>query len=279
MLDALITMGYLRIRLSEAMIAALHATYENGYLFFRAPDHEKALNRLPEDCGYRPMGVEYSQSPERPDPFESFTASKRVRPCMGELPSKYGMALYDQMLQTIDLWERLAESLTMQLADNLTGRSFVSLLKGMFSRWSCLQLNYSRPSAVTTPFIHEPHEDGHLMTIASATKPGLEVESTNDVYTPLFLDSDEVIIMPGEILALLTGYQIKPLYHRVRPDTFSKERLALLFFADIDPKLCQPWILNESNMNVDIGSRVLTNARRFGTEAFSIEQEPGSGRM
>jgi hypothetical protein len=47
--------------------------------------------------------------------------------------------------------------------------------------------------------------------------------------------------------------------------------MALLFFADIDPALCKPWIENETNLGVDIGARVLTNALRFGLKPYQPE--------
>jgi hypothetical protein len=44
-----------------------------------------------------------------------------------------------------------------------------------------------------------------------------------------------------------------------------------LFFADINPKLCQPWVSNEINRNVDIGSLVLKNPTRYGLEEWEPE--------
>lgn len=263
--------GFLQIHLTATARDRVTATFGAAYPFFRAPANEKDSNKLPNDLGYRPIGVEYSQSPERPDPVESFTACGRMRTTAKELLSAGAHNLYERMLATIEILEPIAEALTIQLADTLKGHSSGEKLHGAFRRWSCLQLNYSRPADITTAFIHEPHEDGHLLTIACATGPGLEVQMENGNYMSITTAPDEVLIMPGEIISLLTGGQIKPLYHRVRPESSDPERIALLFFGDIHPQFCEPWIQNDVNANVDIGARVLTNANRFGIEAFRLE--------
>ena len=78
--------------------------------------------------------------------------------------------------------------------------------------------------------------------------------------------------MPGEILWLLSGGQIRPLYHRVRREPGCSERLALLLFGDINPRLCWPWVHTDINEGVDIGARVLTNSNRFGLGGFPLEE-------
>jgi isopenicillin N synthase-like dioxygenase len=194
-----------------------------------------------------------------------------MRAAATELPSASAQILYERMLSTIDILEPIAEALTIQLADRLNGDSSGEKLHGAFRCWSCLQLNYSRPSNITTAFIHEPHEDGHLLTIACATGPGLEVQMADDNYISIVTPPDKVLIMPGEIASLLSGGQLRPLYHRVRPESSCGERMALLFFGDIHPQLCEPWIQNDVNMHVDIGARVLTNSNRFGVKAFQLD--------
>ena len=48
-------------------------------VFFTLNSEQKAKASLPEQCGYRPMGIEYSVNPDRPDLVESFTYSPRVK--------------------------------------------------------------------------------------------------------------------------------------------------------------------------------------------------------
>jgi isopenicillin N synthase-like dioxygenase len=263
--------GRVLLSLPDEAHQPLAKTFKSAYSFFQSPLEEKNSNRLPQDIGYRPMGMEYSQSSERPDPVESFTADFRTCEAVKTLPSARARQMYKHMLSTISILEHLAESLVVQLAERSVGRAHGYRLLGAFRRWSCLQVNFARPAVTGAPFLHELHEDGHLLTILSANRPGLEVRVGDGSFLPISTAPDQVLVMPGEILWLLSGGRIRPLYHRVRCDSTCPDRMALLFFADIDPALCKPWIENETNLGVDIGARVLTNALRFGLEPYQPE--------
>lgn len=268
--ETLSSQGWLLLSLPHEAREAIGETYLTATTFFQYSSNVKNSNRLPDDVGYRPPGIEYSQSPERPDPIESFTADLRSREAIRTLPSPIARKLYNQMLATIDVLEPLAESMVVKLARSYNKQNSSSLI-GALRRWSCLQVNYSRPSATQASFIHERHEDGHLLTVLSSNQPGLEIEISKDHFLPIHPSNDQVLIMPGEILWLLTGGEIRPLYHRVRPHPKCSDRVALLFFVDMDPRFCDPWVRNELNESIDIGHRVLTNARRFGLDPYLPE--------
>jgi isopenicillin N synthase-like dioxygenase len=263
--------GFLLIQLTEQARMALASTFEAAYPFFRATLDEKSSNTLSEDLGYRPKGIEYSQSPERPDPIESFTADVRTRAVINDLPSARARLLYKRMQATINVLEPIAEALTMLLADALSVGEIGEKLHGAFRRWSCLQVNYSQPANTPEAFINELHEDGHLITLSCSDGPGLEVQTRRGDFARITTADDEILVMPGEIVWLLSGGQIRPLYHQVRRESSCRERLAILFFGDIDPKFCEPWVKNKVNKGVDIGARVLTNAARFGLNGFPLE--------
>lgn len=263
--------GFFLIQLAEEACGIVASTFEAAYPFFHATVDEKNSNTLPEDLGYRPMGIEYSQSPEHPDPIESFTVDMRTPHASANMPSASARQLYKWMQATIDILEPVAEILTIQLADTLSGHTYRKKLRGAFRRWSCLQLNYSRPMNIPEAFIHEPHEDGHLITISCANGPGLEAQTASGEFIPITTAYDEMLVMPGEIAWLLSGGQVRPLYHRVRRKSDCRERMAILFFGDIDPRLCEPWINSKVNKGVDIGARILTNATRFGLNGFPLD--------
>jgi hypothetical protein len=81
-----------------------------------------------------------------------------------------------------------------------------------------------------------------------------------------------MLIMPGEIAWLLSAGEIQPLWHRVVPNHRIAERIAILFFADIDPQLCQPWVRGDVNTGVNIGERVLNNGERFGLAKYTLDE-------
>jgi isopenicillin N synthase-like dioxygenase len=262
------TNGFLLLEVSSELNDSIQGIFEAALTFFGRGLSEKLANRLPEEMGYRPFGIEYSQVPTVPDQIESFSVTARHSRAEVNLPSQSAKFLWTRLSDTFDMLERIAESLAVQLAAEISGQSFASMLQGAFRQWSRLQLNYSRPMEVASPFINEVHEDGNLITIACSTGPGLEVRTSSHEFTQVTTDPGKVVVMPGEIAWLLSGGKVAPLYHRVRPEPRIKERMALLLFGDIDPRACEPWIRNEINSGIDVGARVQRSVNRFGLKGF-----------
>ena len=262
--------GFLLMRLPTAASAALETAFAAALSFFRLPNAEKMRSRLPENRGYRPTGIEYSSSPEILDAMETFSASDRTEAAANSLPSAKARLLHEKAMAARDVLEPIAEEFATQLARASRGEPPHVDFRGAFRRWSEVQLNYALPMT-DVEFINEAHEDGTLVTIGCATRPAFEMRTRAGAFVPLTASPPEVIIMPGAIAALLSGGFVQPLYHRVRRTSACLERMALLFNGDIDPRLCSPWVKNEMNAGVDIGSRVLTNASHYGITPFKPE--------
>jgi len=62
--------GSLILSLTGAESATLTAAIEAGRLFFQEPLEAKMASALPEECGYRAFGIEYSQTAQHPDQIE-----------------------------------------------------------------------------------------------------------------------------------------------------------------------------------------------------------------
>lgn len=263
--------GMVRLRLSDAAWRPLERAISAAFDFFRQPLEQKLAATLPDECGYRPIGAEYSQEPSRPDQIESFTVSGRMLSKRSGRGRESSSMLDDHLLTVFEQLESIAEALTIEIAASSAERPPDEELRGALRNWSRLQLNYSRPAEARADLIHDMHEDGSFLTLAGATVPGLEVQMRSDEIAPFTTLPGELLVLPGEIASLLTGGTIMPLYHRVVPDRQYDERIAYLFFADIDPRRCQPWVTNASNEGVDIGSVVRTSVRRFGLQGFSTE--------
>lgn len=262
--------GYAMLTLPFEVGSAIANALEAGFQFFRSDIEEKLGTILPEGCGYVPLGIEYSQSQDRPDPIESFTASARTIEAANRLNSAKARSLYQSLLLVFEIFEPIAEAIAIDLASTL-GIDREKELAGAFRRWSCIQMNYSRPLAATTRLIHETHEDGHFVTIGCSTAPGLEVQVGDGTFVPVSTSATRLVLMPGRLAYLLSGGYVRPLFHRVISDPKCEERIALLFFADVAPLACEPWVKNTVNAGVDIGATVMTNAARFGITGFSAE--------
>jgi isopenicillin N synthase-like dioxygenase len=265
------TDGFVVLAVDTEIQDSIHASFNAGSVFFKGPLDDKRASMLPADTGYRPFGVEYSHNSNRPDQMESFSVSPKTCDAAHTLESDKARLLQKEMLRTIDFFEIIAEEITIRIADELGNPEARPSLRRAFHYWSFLQLNYSRPSQVMDGFINDTHEDGCLITVATATGPGFEVQRPDGSYWPVTSKPDEVLLMPGEIVWLLSGGRIRPLFHRVHPDHTLSERMSLLYFGDIDPALCTPWVRTDVNEGVDIGRRVLKNPSRFGLQEWDSE--------
>jgi isopenicillin N synthase-like dioxygenase len=247
-INEFLTTGFGMITAPQTTKRRLDGIFQKGKNFFEADLQEKMLSRLPLDTGYRPHGIEYSAASSRPDQMESFSVNHRLTTAEGSLSNKAATDLRNEMLKVFDEFEFMVEDLTRTLAGVLVERS------------------------MSTPceYINEVHEDGCLMTAISVTGPGLEVKAANGSFVPI-QPVEQLLFMAGEILHLLTGGEIPIVYHRVRPEPALEDRMSLLFFADMNPNLCAPWISNHVNADVDIGERVLKNSTRYGLQEWKIQ--------
>jgi len=73
-----------------------------------------------------------------------------------------------------------------------------------FHRASYIQVNYYEPAQHSRDMLQDGHEDGHLITLVTANSPGLEIQ-IGDKYEPVEIGADEMLIMPGSLLTLMTG--------------------------------------------------------------------------
>lgn len=263
--------GTVSIRLEAAVRDAIGRAFQTAADFFHAPQEQKLHHVLAKECGYRARGIEYSASPDHPDEIESFTSCPRVHPSPDELELPSARALYEQMETVFLHLEEIAEAITIEMATVVSHNSHAERLAGGLHRWSRLQLNYSRPSRTAGANIHDLHEDGNLLTLACATAPGLEVRDGYGNFFAVAPTYEEVLVMPGETAWLLSGGEIQPAWHRVRPDAETDERMALMLFADLNPALCEPWVRTAVNAGIDIGDRVLRTDTRFGLKGLTPE--------
>lgn len=264
LLQSLQGQGFVLAKLQPRAQALIDATFSTAQQFFRSTQEEKLRGRLPMDLGYRGFAEEYSLSPDRPDQMESFSASLRGLELASTLICGLPLILYSRMLATVNILEVIAEAVVRQIARELLETEPPHQLAGAFRWWSFLQINYSFPSQVQEDHINDLHEDGCLITVATNNAPGLEVQAPSGEILSITTAPGEVLIMPGEILWLLSGGALSPLYHRVRPHRSYAERASIQYFGDISPSLCTPWIETEVNQGIDIGARVLKNPARYG---------------
>ena len=97
------------------------------------------------------------------------------------------------------------------------------------------------------------------------------MRQANGDFSKITTASNQMVVMLGGIASLMTDGQLPPLYHRVRSIPTCAERTSVMFFADLAPELCQPWIAGETNRSVDIGAHIRANPTRFGLQRYGSE--------
>ena len=257
--------GYLRIPVGAKLRRATDRAFALADEFFARSPEEKQRYAMPAFVeGYREVGPEYSQVPERPDLTESFSAWNRNR-ARPELEAwAAGCPLHGALRDASSMLGHMMRGLFAAMAEYFAPRGTLGSPELRFHDATYIQLNHYYPSRHTRDLLLDRHEDGHLVTLVRTNAPGLEIELDGRM-APAPYGDDELLVMPGSLLSLMTGYRVKPLYHQVRNSHRADPRSSMLFFVnpEIDQAL-QPWILNDSNRGVDIIARANAAPKQFG---------------
>ena len=261
LIEDLLQSGHAKLKIGREIRQELDRTLDIAGEFYASPLPEKRRFADPGFVeGYRDIGLEYSATADRPDLTESFSHWTRNRARTEAAGWTKDCSLHRQVRKTIDALSVPVEELFQAMADRWApGTSAPRFAKGSY-----LQVNYYEPAQHRRDMLQDGHEDGHLITLVTATGPGLEIK-IGDRYYPVELADDEMLIMPGGLLAMMTGNAIPPLYHQVR-NSFRKEpRISMMFFVNPETdRHIEPWIRNESNAGVDIVAEANAQPLKFG---------------
>jgi 2OG-Fe(II) oxygenase superfamily len=212
--------------------------------------------------GYRRLGVEYASTPARPDLMESVSLSVHE---IGQLSNDHSCAaaeLHRAMSDVASGFALLAAQMTSAAARRYSGQAMPTPWR--IGRSSFLQVSHYQPHIATRCILQDEHEDANLLTLCYSAEPGLEIR-VRGRYQPVSLRRGELLVMPGEIMSLVTGGLIQPLYHRVRRFEAVRERISVLFFVAPEPdQEIVPWRMSSENRTVDISERIRTNPAKFG---------------
>jgi isopenicillin N synthase-like dioxygenase len=249
--------GYAVVKLSDVDTANLHNAISTSVRFFQRPLADKnAHGSTDHNYGYRPFGIEYSATPERPDMNECFTVwSSRL----DLIPNAPDVA---DVTGAFLSWRDSLAPLVKAILD-IVATNFGTAAAPTFEKASYLQINYCLPAPSERDLLQDKHEDGHMVTVLHATAPGLEIYA-NDEVKPMLPDVDEIVIMPGSVLTALSGGKIQPLYHQVRNHGLD-DRQSIMYF--VNPEIDEPlfgWIDSPDGERADIREHVQNAPSMFG---------------
>ena len=257
--------GYARVLLDPAQTAVNTRALKVAEEFFAKPVDEKLSHQNLEsnsNYGYRPIGVEYSATPDRIDLNDSFNMwSDRLDliPGSENIPDLTA-ALLD--------WRGLSLDFVSGVLAELA-RRYGAPKAPAVSAASNVQVNSYFDSTNERDLLQDKHEDGHLLTVIHGTAPGLEIFIDGEASSGM-TDENEIIIMPGSLLTRISGGDIPPLYHQVRNLNLD-HRMAIMYFAN--PELTEPvltWKDAPGQEQEDLREMARLNPLPFGLKTLEV---------
>ena len=213
--------------------------FEEGAYFFARPLQEK-LECAPDpgtNVGFRPIGQEYSIAPSIPDVKESLT----FVPAEGNLVTsqpQFVWGLYETMSRAVVELDRLCDGIMNVLAARYGQTDPIYA-----AAHSQLAINYYPSADSTSDVLIEPHEDGCLLTVLSATHSGLEIRHRDGVFRACDDLIGALAILPGVSMTHATGGDIAPTFHRVVRRPGVTKRFAIAYDATADLRRpVAPWV-------------------------------------
>lgn len=272
------TQGYLKLRCDDDLRGLLNGVFTAAEGFFALPPELKTRSALPGAMeGYRGFAREYCEAEDRPDLCESFWLHAfnidRARPSF----DASAIPLYDRLAAVAARFDAIVTRLTL-LMESFYWNTSRDQPQFRTDLGSHLQLNYYEPVKQQRDLLLDAHEDGLLFTLLQSTASGLEIRTKAGTFQPIGTTPDELLVMPGEIVSLLSGGDIEPLYHRVRQRSDVPKRMSLMYFSNPNPsrqRRLKPWRHGALNRDVDIMQRVIENPLKFGLPPISMVEDGG----
>jgi isopenicillin N synthase-like dioxygenase len=252
----LVAYGCARLRLGDPEARIVDAVRTAAAAFFRAGEQWKQQHGDEHGLyGYRPYGMQFSDDPALRDECESF-AYWADRPQL--VP---GYEDLREFLTPLSEYWQLAAEVTSQVLSQLAAHyRYPHVLDTDLS--SYVEINaYGQPP--DRELLQTSHEDGHLITLVTPNKPGLEIE-IDGTMRPEQGDGRDMVIMPGSLLTAMTGGDIQPLYHQVR-NFMLPGRLTVLYFVNTPfAGDVTPYVRNATNRKVDMAALAVQKCTLFG---------------
>ena len=257
----IIDRGYAVVKLADIDAANLQHAISSAVDFFHGPEEDKRKHGSDDhNYGYRPFGIEYSISPDRPDMNECFTvwASR-----LDLIPNAHDIS---ELTGAFLSWRDSLAPLVQDILDEVAHEFGVERAPE-FEKASYLQINYCLPAPAERDKLQDKHEDGHMVTVLHANAPGLEIYAEgehSEAVQPMLPAHDEVVIMPGSVLTALSGGAIQPLFHQVRNHCLD-DRQSIMYF--VNPEIDAPlyaWTPGPNGEREDIRDYVRNAPKMFG---------------
>ncbi|HEV2638834.1 MAG TPA: 2OG-Fe(II) oxygenase family protein [Actinocrinis sp.] len=247
--------GYAIVRLDLDEARRLAELYRESCEFFALETDRKLRYSVPNRVsGYRPHGYAHAGSPDKPDLNDSFLYWKRRRE---SLPHREEI---DSYLDAAEAYRVVAAKITDDVV-NAMCQYYEYEHELSYESASVLQVNsFAEPT--DRELLQLEHEDAVLLTVISTSEEGLEGVFGGNPKS-FDLAPDEVLVMPGSVMTLMTGGRVQPFFHQVRNHQHPERKSVMYFVSPDTDRPIEPFVRNETNEGVDIRALVIENPQEF----------------
>jgi isopenicillin N synthase-like dioxygenase len=265
-LDQIASEGYALIRLDPSEARRLAELHREATEFFALDTDAKLRHAVPNrSTGYRPHAYAHAGYPDKPDLNDSFLywpQASKTPPNSGEI---------GPFLAANEAYRQVAARITGDVIDCLRDR-YGYRAELPFEDASVLQIN-SFAERSDAELLQQSHEDAVFLTVIWTSAVGLEAVRGEELR-PLNFGPDEVAVMPGGVMTMMTGGEIEPLFHLARNHRIL-DRKSIMYFVSPDASgPIEPFTVNDFNRGTDIQKLVLNNPQDyFGLTEDFVEKQ------
>ena len=250
--DEFIEHGYTKIKASDDLLFMLRRQLQLGRALHASTIEQKRRIFIGNGVGakgYWPSGDEYSEFYNIKQ-TNHICHERRYRSFDFSLePDGAGRNVTEEILQAPNIWpdwipdfqdvsQRVLKSLnaiaSKTLVDSL---SKLGIAAGMddFSRSVGTMRLMKYPKTDGSEILLPAHSDYEFITVSYCDVPGLEVVSKTGEIIPIEEEPDDLVLMAGDFLEILSGSVIPAPVHQVRP---ARERYSIVSFLCSNYGLC-----------------------------------------
>ena len=252
---SLITHGYAIVKISTLAQSAVWSALD---LISRVPADMRADFCFPDRTdGFLPKGGEHAKYTDNVDLCDRFCFWNRHR-ALHSGHSFCATQAYKNIAESEAELSFLAQKFITVLWKFFRNEEFVTIRDSSYLQ---LCMYESKHQDNDRTYLQDRHEDDHLITLIKPTRDGLVI-FLNDQEVPVHLADDEIIVITGSLLTLLSDGQIPTMYHAVRNPKMELARKSLVYFAIPDLRRSYTTLLGKNQ--IDVAAFADESHRAFG---------------
>lgn len=240
---SLITHGYAIVKMTSMAQRAVWSALDE---ISRTPEDMRADFCFPDRTdGFLPKGGEHAKYTDNVDLCDRFCYWHKHRSLHTGHPFVEALA-YQNIAKSETELSSFAQRLIDGLWDFFRNDDHVSIRDSSYLQLCLYESSYHEDGRT---YLQDRHEDGHLITLIKPTRDGLVI-FLNDREVSVHLADDEVIVITGSLLTMLSDGRIPTMYHAVRKPKMELARSSLVYFAIPDLRHSYTTLLGKDRINI-----------------------------